>query len=103
MRGWIHRLLSAFALGVAFLLPSCRVLGPLVNRGEPEVVDFYFERKDGTRVDEKGSLNVAEGYFYMVIETKNLIGVPFSINLDREDGIYIYWGKRLPDTLNLTV
>ncbi len=97
------RLLLAIGLGVAFLLPSCRVFGPLVNWGKPEVLDFYFERKDGTRIADGGGASREEGYVYMVVETKNLIGKTFTLTLEDEDGIYIYRGKRLPDTLQLTV
>ena len=75
-----------------FVLSFCLVLlfsiaGYAQSNPEPEIKDIYFTNRTGEKVEE---VTYSDKIMYMVVETRNAIGEQLVLELDEEDGEFIY-------------
>ena len=57
------------------------------NPPDPEIKDIYFTNREGEKVEQ---VTYDDKFVYMVVETKNAIGEELVLELDEEDGEFIY-------------
>ncbi len=79
-----------FLVLVALALVNVTVSAQEKEGPRPEFKEIYFVNRHNERVTE---LRLEDKYMYMVVETANAIGQKVTINLDEEDGDFIYKGR----------
>lgn len=61
----------------------------------PEFTGYHFLYKNNKKIPKGTKIKVDEKYIFLVIETKNAHGEKVTINLDEDEGDYLYKGKYL--------
>jgi len=62
--------------------------------------DAYFENQNNEKITER---HLGEEYIYLVLETQNAVGKKVTIDVDEEDGDFIYKRKFLSVNYNIQV